>query len=347
MFYSGIDLHKDNCFITTINDVGEVVQQERVPNAPDAILSYFAKIGSEHQTVVESTMGWYWLNDLLEAHGIELVLAHAKYLKAISYAKVKTDKVDSHTLATLLRMTLIPEAHKISRELRDIRDVMRARLRFVQKRTRCIVAIHTIGRKYNCDEEIIISRQTIPSELPEAYRLQLEMLYRQISLLTEQILGLEKYLHPVLIPNDDIQHLLWVPGIGKTTAFTIYLEIDGIERFASDKHFVSYCRLVPGARNSNRSIRQKSGNKDGNKYLKMAFSDCAVRAIQYYPEIRAFYQRMQRRTNDPVARTVVAKELGRIVYHILKNNTQYNGFKGLPMSRIKSRQWPRLASPYA
>ncbi len=34
---------------------------------------------------------------------IPLTLAHAKYLKAISYAKVKTDKVDSHTLATLLR----------------------------------------------------------------------------------------------------------------------------------------------------------------------------------------------------------------------------------------------------
>jgi transposase len=347
MYYSGIDLHKDNCFITTINDNGDVVGQERVPNIPDALLAYFGRLGSEHKTVVESTMGWYWLNDLLEEHGIPMVLAHAKYLKAISYAKVKTDKVDSHTLATLLRMNLIPQAHKISHELRDIRDVMRARLRFVQKRTRCIVAIHTIGRKYNCDEKIVISRQTIPSELPEAYRIQLEMLYRQISLLTEQILGMEKYLHPVLIPNDDIQRLLWIPGIGKITAFTIYLEIDGIERFASDKHFVSYCRLVPGAHNSNRTIRQKSGNKDGNKYLKIAFSDTAVRAIQYYPEIKSFFQRITRKTNEPVARTIVSKEIARIVYFILKNKTDYRGFKGQPPSHIKSAQWPRLRSPNA
>jgi len=345
MFYSGIDLHKDNSFITTINDAGVVVQQERVPNVPEAVLAYFARAGGEHQAVVESTMGWYWLSDLLDAHNIELVLAHAKYLKAISYAKVKTDKVDSHTLATLLRMKLIPQAHKISRQLRDIRDVMRMRLRFVQKRTRCIVAIHTIGRKFNCP--ITVDAQTIPDILPEAYTLQLRLLYQQITLLTEQILSLEKFLHPLLIPNDDIQRLLWIPGIGKTTAFTIYLELDGIERFTSDKHFVSYCRLVPGAKNSNRSVRQTSGNKDGNKYLKIAFSDIAVRAMQYYPEYRALFRRLARRSNEPVARTVVAKEIARIVYYILKNKSDYRGLKGQPMSRQKSLQWPRVASPYA
>jgi transposase len=130
-------------------------------------------------------------------------------------------------------------------------------------------------------------------------------------------------------------------------AFTMYLEIDGIERFTSDKHFVSYCRLVPGAKNSNRTVRQTSGNKDGNKYLKIAFSDIAVRAIQYYPEYRALYKRLARRSNEPIARTVVAKEIARIVYHILKNKTDYRGLKGQPMSRTKSLQWPRVASPYA
>ena len=347
MFYSGVDLHKDNCFITTINDDGELVQQERVANVPEALLAYFSRLGGEHQAVVESTTGWYWLNDLLEDHGIRLVLAHSKYVKAISYAKVKTDKVDSLTLATLLRMKLIPAAHKISRELRDVRDVMRARLRFVQRRTRCIISVHTIGHKFNCDDEIAIEQRTIPGILPEPYKLQMQLLYQQIALFHEHILTLEKSLHALLIPNEDIQRLLWVPGIGKTTAFTIYLEIDGIERFASDKHFVSYCRLVPGAHNSNKTFRQKSASKDGNKYLKIAFADTAIRAIQYYPEITAFYKRMVHRSNERVARAVVAKELARIVYHILRSKITYRGFKGQPISRGKALQWPRLASPYA
>jgi transposase len=136
--------------------------------------------------------------------------------------------------------------------------------------------------------------------------------------------------------------LLWVPGLGKITVFTIYLEIDGIDRFDTDKRFVSYCRLVPGARNSNRTVRQRSGSKDGNKYLKIAFSDAAVHAIQYYTEYRKLYAKIRRRSNEAIARTVVAKELARIVFHMLKNKTDYRGLKGQPISRRKSATWPRI-----
>ncbi len=334
-YFSGIDLHWDNCYITTLDDAGSIAKQQRVDNIREDIMNYFQALPGDHIAVVESTTGWYWLNDLLEEIGIELVLAHAKYLKAISYAKVKTDKVDAQTLAKLLRLGLIPKAHKISRSLRDLRDTMRARLRMVHKRTACILSTNTIGVKFNH-----------PESFSEPYQLQLSLLDQQQALLAEHILTLEKSLHPHLIPNEDIQHLLYVPGIGKISAFTLYLEIDGIDRFPSDKHFLSYCRLVPAAENSNRRMHQRS-SKDGNKYLKIAFSDIAVHAIQYYPEIKSFYQKMLRRTNKHVARTIVAKEFAKIVYYILKNKSPYKGFKGLPISHQKSLQWPRMISPDA
>jgi transposase len=342
MFYSGIDLHKDNCYITTVDDTGQIVKQERLHNQSESILTYFTSLEGPHKTVVECTAGWYWLSDLLEAHGIELVLAYAKYLKAISYAKVKTDKVDSETLAKLLRLDSIPQAHKIRRDIRDLRDLMRARLRLVQKRTSCCVSIHNLGRKLNCGDQLVIQDRTTPEELSEPHRLHLRSLYEQIDLLDSQITALERFLQPLLIPNDDIQRLVWIPGIGKTTAFTVYLEADGIERFLSDKHLVSYCRLVPGAKHSTRSLRHKSGCKDGNKYLKIAFTDMAVHAIQYFPEYRRLYQKILRRANEPIARTVVAKELARIVYFVLKNKTEYRGLKGQPISHQKANQHPRL-----
>jgi transposase len=82
------------------------------------------------------------LSDLLNNHGIELVLANAKYLKAIFYARVKTDKIDSEILAQLLRRNLRPAAHQISSEKRGLRDMMRARLRLVHKKTSCLNSIH-------------------------------------------------------------------------------------------------------------------------------------------------------------------------------------------------------------
>ena len=334
MYYSGIDLHTDNCYITTIDQQGALVKQQRLDNIAELVVDYFDTLPGPHRAVVESTSGWYWLNDLLEDHGIELVLAHAKYLKAIAYAKVKTDKVDSHTLATLLRQNLIPRAHKISRQLRGLRDTMRIRLRLVQQRTASLRRIDSIAVKFNTTTAV-----------PDPYRFQLSVLHHIRDTFTKEILALEKSLHPVLIPNDDVQHLLGVPGIGKLTAFSLYLEIDGIERFASDKHFASYCRLVPAADNSNRRVHHRS-SKDGNKYLKIAFSEAAIHAIQYYPEFKSFYLRLARRSNEAVARTVVAKELAKIVYYILKNKTDYKGFKGQPISRAKS-QWPRRSSSHA
>ncbi len=345
MNYSGIDLHKDNIMITTYTKSGKLVNSDRLPTDKEIILGYFKRIKGKHKAVVESTSSWYWLYDILESNGIDFELAHAKYLKAISYAKVKTDRVDSSTLANLLRMDLIPRAHKINREKRSLRDTMRARLRFVIKRTSCYNSIHRIAEKFNCDPLVKIENRTIPDELPDEYKLQIKFLYEQAELLDEQIKELEKSLHGMLIPNQDIQHLVWVPGIGKITAFSIYLEIDGIERFDNVRKFFSYCRLVPGAKNSNRAQLHKSGCKDGNKYLKVAFTDAAVHAVRYYSEYRAYYQKILRRSNKAIARTVVAKELARIVYYILKNKTEYKGLKGKPISRTKTLNWPRLANP--
>ena len=56
---------------------------------------------------------------------------YAAYIRAISYAKVKTDIVDAATSAQLLRSDLVPEAHMVSPEWREARDLLRARLQIV------------------------------------------------------------------------------------------------------------------------------------------------------------------------------------------------------------------------
>ena len=61
-----------------------------------SLSAYFQSLGNEpHRAVVESNAGWYWLDDLLTTLGVELVLAHAKYLKAIAYAKVRQGRLQN------------------------------------------------------------------------------------------------------------------------------------------------------------------------------------------------------------------------------------------------------------
>jgi transposase len=336
MLQHGIDLHKRTVVIATVDSDGVLLLRSKLPARRPDLIRYFDSLDGPHRAVVEATGSWYWVADVLKARGVELKLAHARQLKAVAAAKVKTDAVDALTLAQLLRVNLIPEAHMVSPELRGYRDVLRTRLRLVQKRTSAKNSISRILEKYNAQN---------PGELPPFAYLQFSVYDEQIQLLARQIKELEQLLQEHLIPDDEIQRLLWIPGIGKLGAFTILLETDGMERFPSARHFFSYCRLVPGAANSGGKTKHRA-SKEGNRYLKATFGHAALRAIQYYPEIRAFYQKKARRKNRWVARSIVAKEIARIAYYVLHDQVDFNGtFKGVPLTHLKQPQWPRRASP--
>ena len=147
---------------------------------------------------MESTAAWYWLRDLLVPLGVDLKLGHSKYIKAISYAKVKTDAVDAHTLDQLLRSDLIPEGHMISAAHREERDLLRARLRLVSQQVRCRLIVEGLLAQYN-----------VPSvaALPPLVQLRVAMLAQQRALVLAHIKQIEQELAPRLVPTPDAQRL--------------------------------------------------------------------------------------------------------------------------------------------
>jgi transposase len=336
VFYSGIDQHKTSSVLTTVTADGARHAQVTLPNRRQVLRQYFTPFPGPHKAVVEATGRWYWMRDLLVPAGIELELAHAKLLKASAYAKVKTDAVDSATLAQLLRVGLIPRAHMVSDAMRGPRDVLRARLQLVERRLRCE---HSLGGLL---EKFTVERV---DELPPLYQVQAHAHTAQAELLATQIRELEHAVQGDLLEDEAVQRLLWIPGIGRILAFTIYLEIDDIQRFPTVRHFWSYCRLVPGAADSGGKQRHRR-SKDGNRYLKLAFSHAAIRAVQDFPEVRQWFQRWKRRKPVRVARALVAKELAKSVYVVRKEGVAFDHqFKGTPRTRRKQASWPRRASP--
>jgi transposase len=338
MLHSGLDLHKHTIAIHTVDADGTLVRKTTLATERAAISAYFASLPGPHRAVVECTGMWYWLRDLLVAQGIDLKLGHAKYLKAISYAKVKTDAVDAATLAQLLRADLIPEAHMISDAQRELRDLLRARLLLV---TRAIQARRSAT--------VLLEKYNVPTvdALPPLPRLQADLFLAQRGLLVTHIKRLEAELRGQILDRPEVQRLVWIPGIGARVAYTLLLEIDDIRRFPSVRHFHSYCRLVPGSHDSGGKTRHKR-SKDGNRYLKMAFHHAAIRALQYFPEIKAVYQGWVRRKGKPIARALVAKELAQIAYAVLTKGEAFNGrFASITLTQTKQTAWPRRANPPA
>lgn len=301
--------HRGTCFITTLDDSGRKVKAKNLPTDPEQIQQYCADLPGDHRAVVECTTGWYWLSDLCHDLGIDLILAHAKYLKAITYAKVKTDTVDALTMAHVLRLGFIPEAHQISQERRELRDLLRHRLRLVGSRSRLQTQAQAVllkgnhgpvaGKMLRDVHALEAHRDTI---FEPSVRLQLDTFAVQLQQLDTSLRTIRFQLRTDLIQRPDVQHLLTLPGVGLMTALTVYLEVDGMQRFPMVGHFFSYARLVPGAHKSG-GKHHHARRKDGNRYLKMAFGQATPKARQYYPAIRRWFLR-----RSPYGRTAGTKE---------------------------------------
>lgn len=59
---------------------------------------------------------------------------------------------------------------------------------------------------------------------------------------------------------------------GRILSLVILYEIESIKRFPRVQDFVSYCRLVKSAKESNGKKYGSSGKKIGNAHIKWAFS---------------------------------------------------------------------------
>ena len=350
MIHVGIDLHSRNMTLVAINDNGKLLAEEKRTNTPANLDRFFGQFSQPVQAVVECTSYWYWVADWCTEHEVPLTLAHAKMLKAISYAKVKTDSVDARTLADLLRVGLIPEAHKCRREQRDLRELTRGRLRMIQRRSGLQSSLWQLAAKYNVIVQDVGWRYLdrlgdfLQEQLPQVAWMEAQLLLDQIRLSQNHIIALEQAIEDQSGFHRDVERLKVLPGFGVVCAWTVVAEIGNIARFPSAKQFVSYCRLVPGSKDSGGKYRHRSKNKDGNRYLRIAFNQAAIIAYRDYPEVKEFYKKITRRSGKHVARTVVGKELAKIVWHMMSKNEEYRGFKGR-MTRITTQTyWPQPIS---
>ena len=75
---------------------------------PEQLELFARSLAPADRVVLEATGNALAIARILEPHVAEVVLAHAKQVRAISHARVKTDRIDARVLADLLAADLIP-----------------------------------------------------------------------------------------------------------------------------------------------------------------------------------------------------------------------------------------------
>src|SRR5271166_3569741 len=132
-------------YITVMEARGKIVQAGPVSNEKLALRKYFRQFrGKEVQVAVEACGFWPAFREVVEPEVERLVLVHPQRVKAIASAKLKNDRVDSATLAHLLRCDLLPESWKADRETQARRQQVRLRATLVRQRTRLKNQVHAV-----------------------------------------------------------------------------------------------------------------------------------------------------------------------------------------------------------
>jgi len=142
-YYLGVDYAKKFSVATLVNETGEVLKQGKLRNER-AEFEGFLSGYSEVKAVLEAGWNWRVWVDLLDGLVEEVQLAHPLKVKAIAEAKIKTDSIDSATLAQLLRADLIPQAYLRSKVSSNRQKILRSRCFYVRMRTKVRNRIHHI-----------------------------------------------------------------------------------------------------------------------------------------------------------------------------------------------------------
>ena len=90
---------------------------------------------------------------MLEDHGVDTILANPRKTKLIAEAKIKSDKLDARTLATLLQGNLVFESYVPPKAKQEERTLIRHRASLVKTRTEIRNRIHAILAKHELQHD--------------------------------------------------------------------------------------------------------------------------------------------------------------------------------------------------
>ncbi len=274
MLHAGIDMHKEFLMVTVLDEEGsEVVSPRRIPTSGLSIEEFFGEFEPEEiAAVLEAGPNWYWLCDQLDELGIQNKLCHPFKTKAIASARIKTDKIDSRTLADLSRADLIAESYKPDMQTRYLRELMRGRSFMVNLRTGLKNRVHSILAKINVKNPYsdlfgIGGMGFLESlTLPDVYRDSLDSYLEVIESLNGEIADAEKKATRALEESPEARLLSTIPGVGLITSLMITAEIGDVSRFDSHRQLCSFAGLVPSTWQSGGATRHGRITRQGSRW---------------------------------------------------------------------------------
>jgi len=263
-------------------------------------------------------------------------------VKMIAQAKIKTDTIDAKVLADLLRTNFLPTAHVPSIPAREARQILRQKMHFTRISTMIKNRIHHLIDKYPdlirpCKTNLFGKKNLVWLDnisIRENDRLVLNQDLALLKSVQERIVQSDQLIKNLYTVNPEIKYLQSIPGLGIFLATLIYYETDGVGRFKDEKHFHSYCGLIPFLHSSGGKTYTGPITNGGNKWLRFAFIEAVWPAIINDSELKDYHYRMKQKKGPNPAKVATARRLAAIAYKIMKEKRYYYRKTSLPSNPI-------------
>jgi transposase len=326
----GLDVHRDFCQVA-IADGGRARSAGRIATTPEQLELFARSLAPTDRVVLEATGNALAIARILEPHFGEVVLAHAKQVRAISHARVKTDKVDAKVLADLLAADLIPAVWIGDERARMLRRLVSRRRALVKRRTQVKNEVSAVlhrnlkGRNPASDPFGKKGRAWIAAqELPIDERLTVDACLRQLDFLGSELAQIDAIIAEHALGDGDVRRLMTIPGVDVVTAATLAAVIGDVRRFPSSRHLVGYLGLHPTIRQSgNGPARHGRTSKEGPAAARHVLVEAAWSAAKSPGPLRAFAQRTAARRGRHVATVAVARKLAVLAWSLLTRGEDY------------------------
>lgn len=331
-----VDLAKNKFQVHTFSACGERIAARTYTRSKfDAFFADPVKAGA--LVVMEAcASSQYWAR-LLVSRGFRVKLVPAQFVARQRHGN-KTDGNDADAIFAVHRDPRVHPVPVKSLEQQDLCAIHRAREMLVKHRTAYINQVRGLLAERGCiaakgDAGFTGLLMRILSEPPAEVTAglidTLQVVAEQIAALEASIAALDARLKAVGEHSPIAQRLDGIFGVGPITATALLGEYGhSVARFADARQFAASIGITPSERSSGEKRRLGAITKRGNSYLRTLLVQCGQAVVNAAGRrddaICGFAQRLlaQGKHRNTVI-IAVANRLARIIYALLKHQTDY------------------------
>lgn len=325
----GLDVHRSFAQVAVFEN-GELTDRGRIPMLREQVLAFARSLDRSDEVVLEATGNTAVIAALLKPYVRRVVIANPLQVKAIAWAKVKTDKIDAAVLARLHASGFLPEVWMPDEQTQTLRRCVVARTQIVSQMTRLKNRIQSVmhanlipresGKLYTKTGRRRLEQLSLPADEKRSVLRYLEELDR----LAAELAIIERDLATEALKDSEVKRLMTIGGVNAIVAMSVLAAIGDISRFPSPEKLVSYLGLNPSVHQSgDHPAYHGHISKQGRSQARAMLVETIWSIANMPGPLRAFFQRISAKRGKQVAAIATARKLVVLIWHMLTKGEDY------------------------